>query len=206
MDFHTSGGIDMKSLRLRLAIILAVTTLATALPGLGQKKAAKSKANPVVALETTMGTIKIQLFADKSPITVKNFLDYAGLGFYNGTIVHRVDFVIGMGGYTEALMGKRTMAEIKNESKNGLKNLRGTVAMARYTDPNSATSQFFINLKNSPNLDASGGSFGYAVFGKVIGGMDVVDSIAKVKTTNKRSFTNIPVQTITVKSVKVIAK
>ncbi len=196
----------MKSLRMRLAMVLALAAPVMALTAFGQGKTAKPRTNPVVALETSMGTIKIQLFADKSPVTVKNFLDYAGLGFYNGTIVHRVDFVIGMGGYTETLMGKPTMAGIKNESKNGLKNLRGTVAMARYSDPNSATSQFFINLKNSPNLDASGGQFGYAVFGKVIEGMDVVDSIAKVKTATKGSFTNIPVQTITVKSVKVVSK
>ncbi len=193
-------------MRVRLAIILALAVPMIALTGLGQGKTAKSKANPVVALETSLGVIKVQLFADKSPVTVKNFLDYVGLGFYNGTIVHRVDFVIGMGGYNEGLMGKRTMAGIKNESKNGLKNLRGTVAMARYDDPNSATSQFFINLKNSPNLDASGGNFGYAVFGKVVEGMDVVDSIAKVKTTTKGSFANIPAQTITVKSIKVISK
>ena len=178
--------------------------LAMVVPVAGQKKAAKSPANPVVALDTTMGLIKVQLFADKAPITAKNFLDYVNSGFYNGTIVHRVDFVIGLGGYTEALTAKPTRPGIKNESKNGLKNARGTLAMARYDDPNSATSQFFINLKNNTHLDPSGGGFGYAVFGKVIEGMEVVDSIAKVKKGNKGPFSNIPLQTITVKSAKVI--
>jgi cyclophilin family peptidyl-prolyl cis-trans isomerase len=117
-----------------------------------------------------------------------------------------VDFVIGLGGYTESLLPKPTKPSIKNESKNGLKNLRGTLAMARYDDPNSATSQFFINLSNNTHLDPNGGGFGYAVFGKVIEGMDVVDKIAKVKVGTKNPFSNIPLQTIVVKSAKVVSK
>lgn len=190
----------------KVAAVLALTVLTIAMPVLGQKKTAKSQANPVVALDTTIGTIKVQLYPAKAPITTKNFLDYVNSGFYNGTIIHRVDFVIGLGGYTEALMGKPTRPAIKNESKNGLKNLRGTLAMARYDDPNSATSQFFINLKDNKHLDPPGGGFGYAVFGKVIGGMDVVDKIANVKTGNKGSFSNIPLQTIVVKSAKIISQ
>jgi len=191
---------------MRVLAVSALIALATVMPGLGQKKAAKSKANPVVALETTMGTIKVQLYANKAPITTKNFLDYVNSGFYSGTIVHRVDFVVGFGGYTETLAAKPTGPAIKNESKNGLKNMRGTLAMARYDNPNSATSQFFINLKDNTHLDPSGGGFGYAVFGKVLEGMDVVDKIAKVKTGNSGAFRNIPLQTIVVKSAKVVSQ
>jgi peptidyl-prolyl cis-trans isomerase A (cyclophilin A) len=153
-----------------------------------------------------MGMIKVELYTNKAPITTRNFLDYVSSGFYNGTIVHRVDFVIGLGGYTEGLMGKQTKPAIKNESKNGLKNLRGTLAMARFENPDSATSQFFINLKNNSHLDPSGGGFGYAVFGKVIEGMDVVDKIAAVKTGTKTPFANIPLQTIVVKAAKVVSR
>lgn len=183
-----------------------VAMLVMALPIFGQGKAAKPQTNPVVAIETTMGTIKAELYPAKSPITTRNFLAYADIGFYTGTIVHRVDFVVGFGGYTESLQGRPTMAGIKNESRNGLKNLRGTLAMARYTDPDSATSQFYINLKNNDHLDASGSEFGYAVFGKVIEGMDVVDTIGKVKTGTKGMFSNIPMKNIVVKSVKVLSR
>lgn len=178
--------------------------MAGILPGFGQNNAAKSQANPVVALDTSMGTIEVQLFPDKAPLTVRNFLDYVDIGYYDGTIVHRVDFVIGLGGYIEALNAKPTLSPIKNESKNGLKNIRGALAMARYEDPNSATSQFFINLKDNSHLDPQGNEFGYAVFGKVIRGMDVVNKIAQVKTGNRSPFSNIPLQTITVKSAKVV--
>lgn len=188
--------------RLKAFVAATAVLLALAVSVSGQTKQVK---HPVVALETTLGNIKVELFADKSPITTKNFLGYVNSGFYNGTIVHRVDFVIGLGGYTEGLMDKPTRPPIKNESRNGLKNLRGTLAMARYPDPNSATSQFFINLKNNTHLDPSGGGYGYAVFGQVIGGMDVVDKIAKVKVGNKGNFSNIPLQTIVLKSAKVVS-
>ena len=189
-----------------LAIIAVLGLLTAAIPAMSQKKAARSQANPIVALDTTMGTLKVQLFPGKAPVTTRNFLEYVNSGFYNGTIVHRVDFVIGLGGYTESLLGKMTRAPIKNESKNGLKNLRGTIAMARFDPPNSATSQFFINLKDNPHLDPAGGKYGYAVFGKVIAGMDVLDKIAKVNTGTKGSFYNIPLQTIVVRSAKVVSK
>jgi peptidyl-prolyl cis-trans isomerase A (cyclophilin A) len=170
------------------------------------KPAPKPAAKPAVLLDTAMGAIKVELNPAKAPITTKNFLDYVNSGFYDGTIVHRVDFVIGLGGYTESLMPKPTRLPIKNESKNGLKNLKGTLAMARFDDPNSATSQFFINLSDNSHLDPKGTAFGYAVFGKVIDGMDVVDKIAKVKVGTKVQFSNIPMQTILVKSAKVISK
>jgi peptidyl-prolyl cis-trans isomerase A (cyclophilin A) len=196
----------MSRIKLFAAVSAVLVLLATALPGSEQSKTAKPAGKPVVALETTMGTIKVQLDPVKAPITTKNFLSYVNEGFYNGTIIHRIDFVIGLGGYTEALTGKPTKPGIKNESKNGLKNLRGTLAMARYDDPNSATSQFFINLKDNSHLDPPAGGFGYAVFGKVIEGMDIVDCIAKVKTGNKGPFRNIPLQTIAVKSARVLSK
>jgi peptidyl-prolyl cis-trans isomerase A (cyclophilin A) len=201
------GGTAMSITKARTvsAIVWIMAFLATALPAESQKKAAKAAANPVVALETSMGMIKVQLFPNKAPMTTKNFLEYVDSGFYDGTIIHRVDFVIGLGGYTEAMMPKATRPPIKNESKNGLKNLRGTLAMARF-DPDSATSQFFINLKDNAHLDPSGGGYGYAVFGKVIEGMEVVDGIAKVKTGNRGNFSNIPAQTITVKSAKVLSR
>jgi cyclophilin family peptidyl-prolyl cis-trans isomerase len=196
----------MSRSRIWAAAISILAILAIVLQVMGQGKTPKPQTNPIVALETTMGTIKVELFPNKAPITTKNFLAYVDIGFYTGTIVHRVDFVVGFGGYMESLQGRPTMAAIINEAKNGLKNLRGAVAMARYSKPNSATSQFFINIKDNPHLDPSDGEFGYAVFGKVIEGMDVVDRIAKVKTGNKGVFSNIPMQNIVVKSVKVLSK
>jgi len=186
-----------------ILIALPLTIFASGQAKTEKKAAAK---NPIVLMETTMGAIKIELFADKAPITAKNFLDYVNSGFYTDTIFHRVDpgFVIQGGGYLENLAPKPTMPGIKNESKNGLKNLRGTLSMARYDDPNSATSQFFINLKDNSTLDPSGAGWGYAVFGKVIDGMAAVDKIAGVKTVVKNaSFTTVPAQPIVVKSAKV---
>ena len=179
----------------------------------GQDKAAKKPAAgakyPVVVMETTMGTIKVQVLTDRAPATAKNFLDYVNTGFFDSTIFHRVvpGFVIQGGGYLESMAPKPTQPPIKNESKNGLKNLRGTLSMARYNDPNSATSQFFINLADNSNLDASAGDWGYAVFAKVIEGMDVVDKIAGVNTATRNvlgtQFANVPVQPVIVKSAKV---
>ena len=152
-----------------------------------EKKAGSGGKHPIVVMETTMGTIKIEVLTDKAPITAKNFLDYVNAGFYTGTIFHRVvpEFVIQGGGYLENMTRKPTNPPIKNESKNGLKNLRGSLSMARYDDPNSATSQFFINLKDNAHLDPPPGGMGYAVFAKVIAGMDVVDKIATVATSTR---------------------
>lgn len=152
------------------------------------KASAKDNAskNPHVVFETNKGKIKIELFADKAPISTKNFLKYVRSGFYEGTVFHRVipGFVIQGGGFTKALERKETRAPIENEADNGLKNERGTLSMARRPQVDSATSQFFINLRDNASLDHRGSSprdFGYAVFGKVVEGMDVVDAIAKVK-------------------------
>jgi peptidyl-prolyl cis-trans isomerase A (cyclophilin A) len=192
-------------------IYVLIAMLSLAVFGFAQTKAAGNKApagkNPVVEMDTTMGVIKIELLTAKAPITTKNFIDYCNSGFYTGTIFHRVvpKFVIQGGGYTTTMARKPTQPPIKNESDNGLKNLRGTLSMARYNDPNSATSQFFINLQDNSSLDAEPGKPGYAVFAKVIDGMAVVDKIAAAKTAPKGAgFENVPVQTIAVKSAKVL--
>ena len=153
--------------------------------------------NPVVLLETTSGDILVELYPDKAPETVANFLKYVDNGFYNNTIFHRVipGFMIQGGGLTARMQQKDTEAPIKNEAHNGLKNDRGTIAMARTMDPHSATAQFFINLVDNDFLNfqaPSGNGWGYCVFGKVTEGMDVVDKIAKVKTTTVGMYQDVP--------------
>ena len=159
--------------------------------------------NAVVTLKTSEGDIKIELNADKAPITVANFLRYAEEGFYDDTIFHRVipNFMIQGGGFTEDMRQKQTHPDIKNEADNGLKNDRGTIAMARTPNPDSASSQFFINLKNNDFLnfrDKSMQGWGYCVFGKVISGMEVVDKIATVKTGSSKGHQDVPMQAITI--------
>jgi peptidyl-prolyl cis-trans isomerase A (cyclophilin A) len=167
--------------------------------------------NPLAIIETSMGNVKVELFADKAPISVKNFIDYANSGFYKGTVFHRVipGFMAQGGGLTAALQPKPGgKAAIKNEAGNGLKNDRGTLAMARTGVVDSATSQFFINVVNNGSLnhrDETQAGFGYAVFGKVIEGMDVVDKM--VTTPQKRQnafFQNVPETPIVINSVKII--
>lgn len=163
-------------------------------------------AEPVkVILETSKGNIELTLDQDKAPLSVANFLRYADEGFYNNTIFHRVipGFMIQGGGMNADMRKKPGHAPIKNEAKNGLKNQRGTIAMARTSDPHSATSQFFINHKDNANLDyPSFDDWGYAVFGKVSKGMDVVDAIAATPTNTKNGHRDVPVETILIKSVK----
>ena len=160
---------------------------------------------PVVTLETSAGKIRIALDQEKAPVSTANFLKYARSGHYVGTVFHRVipGFMIQGGGMTAELKEKPTQAPIRNESRNGVRNLRGTVAMARTNDPNSATSQFFINLKENPFLDFGIQGAGYAVFGQVIDGMDVVDKIAAVPTKTAGPYQNVPVTPVLIKSVKV---
>ena len=148
--------------------------------------AAASAANPVVVMDTSLGTIKIELEPEKAPITVKNFLQYVDDKFYDGTIFHRVinGFMIQGGGFEPGMKQKKTREAIKNEGGNGLSNKRGTIAMARTPDLNSATAQFYINVKDNPGLDNPESP--YCVFGKVIEGMDVVDKIKKVETESPR--------------------
>lgn len=165
--------------------------------------------NPVVVMETNMGKVKIELFEKEAPISVKNFLEYTKSGFYNGTIFHRVipGFMIQGGGFTPALEQKETKAAIKNEAANGLKNDRGTVAMARTMMVDSATAQFFINVANNEFLNHKPGgprTFGYAVFGKVLEGMDVVDKIVATPTSFQKGNADVPNTPVVIKSMKVV--
>ncbi len=161
----------------------------------------------MVKLETTEGDIVIELDEKKAPKTVQNFLGYVEKGFYDGTIFHRVikGFMIQGGGFTPDMVKKQTDPPIVNEANNGLKNDRGTVAMARTNDPDSATSQFFINLVNNDGLNYAGAlNPGYTVFGKVVEGMEVVDKIANVKTGQKKGYGDVPMQTIEIKNAKLL--
>ncbi len=158
----------------------------------------------MILFETTLGDFKIALLEKEAPISVANFKKYLDDGFFDGTIFHRIvpGFVIQGGGFTEDMSQKKTKAAIKNEADNGLKNSRGTLSMARTNDINSATSQFFVNLKDNDFLDHSRGNFGYAVFARVTEGMDVIDKIAAVETGRKRGFDDVPVEAVLMKSVR----
>ena len=158
----------------------------------------------MVILKTSLGHITIELLPDQAPVTVESFLQYVDDGFYGGTIFHRVipGFMIQGGGMTEDMEKKSTRPSIKNEADNGLKNERGALSMARTSDVNSATSQFFINLVANPFLDHGERDFGYAVFAKVAGGMDVVDKIAAVETGNRAGFQDVPVEPVAIVSAR----
>jgi len=162
--------------------------------------------NPVVVIQTSAGDITVELFRDKAPKTVESFLSYVQSGFYKGTIFHRVikGFMIQGGGLTATMDRKQTKAPIQNEAGNGLKNERGTIAMARTSEVNSATSQFFINTANNVSLNHTGENpekFGYAVFGKVIDGLNVVDKIEQTPTATKGAYNDVPVQPIAITGV-----
>lgn len=166
--------------------------------------------NPVVLMSTSMGNIRIELDAEKAPVTTKNFVDYVGAGHYDGLIFHRViaGFMIQGGGMDPQMNEKRGKAPIKNEAANGLKNNKGTIAMARTNVVDSATAQFFINVKDNDFLNhksTAPAEFGYAVFGKVIEGMDVVQNIEKVKTGRKGHHDDVPVDAVVINSAKVEA-
>jgi peptidyl-prolyl cis-trans isomerase A (cyclophilin A) len=188
----------LKKLLCTVALLLFVAGIACA----------EEKKNPVITMDTSLGVIKIELFEKEASISVNNFLQYAKSDFYNNTIFHRVipGFMVQGGGFTSDRKQKPTKAAIKNEATNGLKNDRGTLAMARTSDPDSATAQFYINVVNNnmlnrPNPDGAG----YAVFGKVVEGMDVVDKIVSVKTQNVNMvFQNLPETPVFIKSVKVL--
>ena len=160
-----------------------------------------------VKVQTSMGEIVIALDTEKAPVTAANFLKYVADKFFDGTIFHRVipDFMIQGGGFTPDMAQKETGAPIVNEASNGLKNDRGTLAMARTNDPDSATAQFFINLKDNAFLNYAGpANPGYAVFAKVTEGMDVVDAIAAVKTAQKGGHDDVPVETVSIESATVV--
>jgi cyclophilin family peptidyl-prolyl cis-trans isomerase len=186
---------------------LAACAISEPNPAGGNKNnPADSKDNPTVVMETSMGTVKMVLYQDKAPITVANFLKYVDDKHYDGTIFHRVisGFMIQGGGFEPGLRPKSSkFAPIKNEAGNGVSNERGTVAMARTPVPDSATDQFFINVvDNSRGLDRKPGDAGYAVFGKVIDGMEVVDKIRYVRTRDIGDHEKVPVEDIVIKSIR----
>ncbi len=161
---------------------------------------------PVVVLATSVGDIKIGLYEEEAPETVKNFLAYINDGFYNGTIFHRViaDFMIQGGGFTQDMQQKTTKRPIRNEADNGIKNEKGTVAMARTNAIHSATSQFFINVKNNAFLNHQGqANFGYCVFGKVVEGLDVVEKIEAVQTGRRGMYDDVPLEPIVIQSATI---
>jgi len=192
-----------------VCLFAAATLLLVSTAGAQDPDAASAPANPQVTLHTSLGDIRIELFAQEAPVTVENFLQYAREGFYDGTVFHRVisHFMIQGGGMTADLQQKPTRDGIVNEATNGLKNVRGTVAMARTGDPNSATSQFFINVEANRSLDHTGTSdsraWGYAVFGRVVDGMDVVDEIRFVDTGRVGPMSDVPVTPVLIESVEV---
>ncbi|MCB1689546.1 MAG: peptidyl-prolyl cis-trans isomerase [Halioglobus sp.] len=176
--------------------------LSLLLPALGYAGEATT-GNPRVVIKTSDGDITLQLFADKAPVTVANFLSYVDSGFYKDTIFHRVipNFMIQGGGFSPDLKEKETGDPIVNESKNRLHNTRGTIAMARTNDPDSATAQFYINQRSNLNLDWAPGKDGYTVFGEVIQGMDIVDFIATTPTGTAGGMQNVPVKPVLIKDV-----
>ena len=199
------------SMRLRLTRALFATATLWLSAGMLTAQADDQIDNPRVLMKTTDGEITIELFADKSPITVENFLSYVDEGHYDGTVFHRVipNFMIQGGGFTATLEEKETGDPIVNESINKLHNTRGTLAMARTSDPDSATAQFFINQRSNLRLDWAGGKDGYTVFGEVVDGMQVVDIIALSETSSARALTtqgptvfqDVPVKPIVILSV-----
>lgn len=191
-----------------IPVILSITNI-----GYSQTKenaaVKENSKHPTVLIRTSVGDIKAELYEDKAPISVKNFLEYANEGAYNGTIFHRVidDFMIQGGGFTKDFKQKPTKAPIQNEASNGLKNERGTLAMARTSVVDSATNQFFINVKDNQFLDFRGknpSDYGYTVFGKVIDGMDVVDKIKGTKTGTFGPFQDVPKETIEILEIKAL--
>jgi len=193
-----------------LVVLVAIVSLAMFTTVKGQKNMTDENANPVVSIETSKGNITLELDAKNAPNTTANFLAYIEDGYFTDTTFHRVipNFMIQGGGITADMRDKPSKrAPIKNEANNGLKNDRGTIAMARTGDPHSATSQFFINLKDNDFLNFRSETmqgWGYAVFGKVTEGLNVVDEIARVRTGNKGGHQDVPMESITITGVKLI--
>ncbi|WP_017350027.1 peptidylprolyl isomerase A [Pantoea sp. A4] len=169
-------------------------------------QALAAKGDTHVLLTTSAGNIELELNNQKAPVSVKNFVDYVNSGYYNNTIFHRVipGFMLQGGGFTADMQQKQPNAPIKNEADNGLLNKRGTISMARTSDKDSATSQFFINVADNAFLDHGQRDFGYAVFGKVIKGMDIADKIAQVPTKDVGPYQNVPVKPVVILSAKIV--
>ncbi|MEH6579421.1 MAG: peptidylprolyl isomerase [Amphritea sp.] len=182
---------------------LAITALLTLCTLLNTVQADEN--NPVVVMTTSAGVIELELFAEQAPQSVENFLMYINKGFYKGTIFHRVidNFMIQAGGFTTEMERKEAFPPIMNESMNGISNDKGTIAMARTNDPDSATSQFFINLKNNDFLNVQGRKAGYAVFGKVVSGIEIVEQIGKVSTGVQGPYRDVPKEAIVIQDVVV---
>ena len=192
-----------------LALVLAQAAAAPAAPPAAEPAPKPAPSGPFVAFEvaqgrTVFGTITIALKPERAPISVRNFLKYVRSGYYEGTVFHRVipGFMVQGGGFTPALEEKPTQGSIRNEARNGLRNSRGTVAMARKNDPDSADSQFFVNLRDNHRLDYGIGGAGYAVFGEVIEGMDVVDKVATVPTASRGQFDDVPQMAVVIRKVR----
>jgi cyclophilin family peptidyl-prolyl cis-trans isomerase len=184
-----------------ITLLLSALTVVAMTTTLAQSKDDTTK----VVISTHLGDITVLLYEKESPISVKNFLAYADTGFYGGLIFHRVipGFMVQGGGFTKNMMKRQPVfPPIKNESDNRVRNDRGTLAMARTQDPHSATSQFFINVVDNARLDISAQGWGYAVFGKVIDGMEIIDKIAATKTQTVGGFNDVPVEPIIIVSVK----
>lgn len=191
-------------LRYKIALLLLGTAFFSGLSH-AESPAAKTQ-NTEVVISTNLGDIKLELFDTKAPKTVANFVRYANEGFYKGTIFHRVipNFMIQGGGFTEAMQRKPTHAPIVNEAQAFVPNVRGSIAMARTNNPHSATSQFFINTVNNRNLNKNSHSAGYAVFGNVTAGMNVVDAISASNTGVKNGMRDVPIKAVTINSIKVL--
>lgn len=203
-------------MKLRVSVLSTTLMLFAAGAAFGQAptkgkepaaKAAKPAKNPVVIIKTSKGEVKAELFADKAPATVANFLEYVDAKHYDGTIFHRVinGFMVQGGGFDPGMKQKPTRAPVKNEADNGLKNTVGTLAMARTPDPNSASAQFFINVADNAFLDFRAPTregYGYAVFGKVLEGMDVVNAIKAVPTGEKNGMRDVPTTAVLIESVR----
>jgi peptidyl-prolyl cis-trans isomerase B (cyclophilin B) len=189
-----------------LALLATITLLAC----ITFSQGLTAQANPQAVMHTSMGDIQLELYAEKAPVTVANFISYAKNGFYDGTIFHRVigNFMIQGGGFTPDMQKKATGEPIRNEASNGISNTRGTISMARTNDPHSATAQFFINVGDNTNLDFKGEensrNWGYAVFGRVISGMDVVDAIRAVSTQTVMQHADVPVEPVTIDNIEII--
>ena len=201
---------------LALAVLAAQATTPVppaATPAVAQVPAPEAKPTPdgaVIALETTMGTIQIGLYATKSPLSSRNVLNYVKSGFYNGTIFHRVipGFMVQGGGMDAKMNEKPTGAPVRNEARNGVSNTRGSVAMARTNAPHSATSQFFVNVRDNIKLDfgISPDGWGYTVVGEVLSGMEVVDAIVAVPTTSIGPHQNVPVRPVVITKARVVSE
>jgi peptidyl-prolyl cis-trans isomerase A (cyclophilin A) len=191
--------------RARAACVAWLAVLAAAAPAWSAEPAAAAPTR--VAFETSAGRFVVELRADKAPKTVANFVQYVNDGFYDGTVFHRVirNFMIQGGGFTAQMVEKPTRPPVPSESNNGLKNVRGAVAMARTSDPNSATAQFFVNVVDNAFLDYPGrDGFGYTVFGSVVEGMDVVDKIKAVSTGQRGGFADVPLTPVVIKSARIV--